>query len=120
MKSRYWIIVCAVFLIAGGTLVVANAGSDATPTASVTAATAATASAAATTGDATGDVSAGEIAADEQIDDSGCQAEDDSAAPSAEAASCIACTPGQPPRCPRCGFGCAGVCNGSCCECVCP
>lgn len=31
---------------------------------------------------------------------------------------CIPCTIGQPPRCPNCGLGNPGVCNGTCCECL--
>jgi hypothetical protein len=31
---------------------------------------------------------------------------------------CIPCTIGQPPRCPNCGIGNPGVCNGTCCECL--
>jgi hypothetical protein len=36
----------------------------------------------------------------------------------AAAEGCIPCTIGQPPRCPNCGSGNPGFCNGTCCECA--
>lgn len=47
-----------------------------------------------------------------------CVSEDSALLVPTAALTCIPCTIGQPPRCPNCGLGNPGVCNGTCCECL--